>query len=763
MILAAASPARGDVSAAAVQRAIDRGVEYLRKTQNERGGWPEQPGYSCGLSALCTLALLNAGVARDDPDMVRALRYLRTCQPNKTYSVALQTLVFCQAGAAGDLQRIRDNVRWLSDTQRPGAAGDRAGAWGYGDARPTGDPSNSQFALLALGAAVDRGIQVDRRVFELASGYWERRQLSSGGWSYLGGNPTGSMTCAGIASLIIARGRMGDAERRIAAERLECCRGEDGGPDPIEAGLEKLGRMFTVRANPGQSLYYYYYMYALERVGRLSGRRFIGDHDWYREGADQLVQLQDNFQGFWAGTNNESDRNVATSFALLFLSKGKRQVVVGRLRYGEGPEDSRWQQHPDALRQLVRHVQRGWGRDLTWQTVDGPQATVQDLLQTPVLVISGREPLRLPDALAERLGEYLRQGGCILFEADAGNGCGPAPGFEASVRALCQRWFGNAPLEKLPPTHPVWFAESRVDPEALGDDFWVEGVQACCRTPVFFVPKSLSCRWELGGQLFRRSETVSSVRKQVEAAIRLGENVIAYATGRELKNKLEERLVLEGITLDRPARGVIRMARLELGAGGDQAARALPHAAAMIGDRIPINVAAARNSVGFDLETLSNVPVLWLHGQSEFELSPDERQSLRQYVRNGGLIFASAICGDEAFATSFRREISETLPEASLRPMPADHPALTNAFGGFDIRNLPVRIPARTGESLKINERRQPPELEVASVDGADAVFFSPLDVSCALESQNSVQCPGYKTADAAQIVANLLLYALQQ
>lgn len=113
--VAIAQPAKAaDVDAVAVQRAIDRGVTYLRRTQTERGGWDEFPGYSCGKSALCTLALLNAGVERDDPDIVRAMKYLRGYAPNETYSVALQTLVYCQLGAAGDLPKIHQNVRWLS-------------------------------------------------------------------------------------------------------------------------------------------------------------------------------------------------------------------------------------------------------------------------------------------------------------------------------------------------------------------------------------------------------------------------------------------------------------------------------------------------------------------------------------------------------------------------------------------------------------------------------------------------------------------------
>ncbi len=755
-------PARADVDPATVQRSIDRGIAFLKKTQNDRGGWSEFRSQSCGLSALCTLALLNAGVERDDPAMVRALRYLRGFEPEETYSVALQTLVYCQAGAAGDLPRIRKNVEWLIAAQQ--ASGNRAGAWTYSRRGPGGgDPSNSQFAVLALGAAVDRGVEVEPEVFREAANYWQRRQKRSGGWSYFADQPTGSMTCAGIGSLIIAQGRLDDAGERIAGAKVECCGDDQDRTDAVRQGLEFLGRRFSVQSNPGDSFNFYYYLYALERVGRLSGRRFIGGHDWYREGAERLIELQDNFQGFWSGANVESDQNIATAFALLFLSKGKRQVVLGRLQYGEDPSQGDWQRHPDALRQLVRHVERDWRRDLTWQTIDGDRASVEDLLQAPVLVIGGTGPLDLDSALVERLGDYLNQGGSILFDGDGAEGCGDAAGFERSVHELCSEWFDGAELEKLPPTHPVWFAEHRVDPTALGDEFWIEGVQACCRTAVFYAPRSLSCRWQLGGELFRRSEANSGARTEVESSIRVGENIIAYATGRELKDKLEQRTVLRTGSLEETDRGVIPIAQLELGAGGEDARRALPNAVELVRARVPIEIAAARDPVGFDRQSLHEVPVLWIHGRTDFELQPAERAELEAFVSSGGFVIGSAICGSEAFSEAFRREIGQALAEKGMEKMRPDHPALTEAFGGFDVRTVSVRTPEVSDRSLTLTRRDQAPRLERGAVAGMDAIFFSPLDISCALESQNAVECPGYDTEDAAKIVANLLLYALQQ
>ncbi|MGB7346617.1 MAG: DUF4159 domain-containing protein [Pirellulaceae bacterium] len=762
--------ASAQVDSATVQRAIDRGVTYLRKTQSERGGWEEFSSQSCGASSLCTLALLNAGVSRDDPDLIRAMRYLRGIQPGETYSVALQTLVYCQLGAAGDLPRIRRNVEVLVREQiKDDALAKRGGAWGYGGERIGGDPSNTQFALLALGAAQDRGIDVDSAVFERSLKYWLERQGTAGGWGYGGGNsPSGSMTGAGIASVIIAQGRLSKGSSQINGDQIQCCGGSDIKEDPVQRGIDWLAKSFSVTVNPGGHLgTYYYYLYALERVGRLSGRRFIGDHDWYREGAEQLLKQQDSLQGFWAGSGWEEDRNITTSFALLFLSKGKRQVVIGQLQHGKD-KDRSWQQHPDGMRQLVRHVETKWGRDLTWQTIQGSKATVADLLQTPVLVISDDKALQFSKVMMERLKEYIDQGGTVLFDANAGDGCGDGAEFEKSVNAICSEWFDGVTLAKLPPSHPVWFAESKVDIAALtggsmGADFWMYGVQACCRTSVFYAPRSLSCRWELSDAILSRKEVSSAAKVQLDTAVRIGQNIIAYATGRELKDKLEKRLLLDSGPSIKSDRGTIRISQLALDAGGEEAKRALPNVAGMIGKRAVLQISTSPDPVSLDAETLRDVFVLWVHGRTEFQFSPAQREILRVYLQNDGVIIGSAICGNEAFADSFRSELAQILPESPLRPMPPDHPAFTTAFDGDDIRRVTIRRPVRDGDGQNINRRQSHPLLEVAQISAVTNVFFSPLDLSCALESANSVQCPGYDTQTAAKIVGNLVLFALQQ
>ncbi len=764
------------IDAAAVQQAIDRGIAYLRSTQNPRGGWKEYSGQSCGLTSLTTLALLTAGVPPDDPTIAKAIAYLRAIEASETYSVALQTLVFCQVGAPADLARIRRNVAWLEKEQMTVAETNesRAGGWGYGSGRGGGDPSNSQFALLALQAAEERDVPVSGKVYSLADEYWRSRQTAAGAWGYgAGAPPTGSMTCAGIASVVICRGRLGTGSSRVDGTQIVCCGGQEDARDPVEAGLRWLGDRFSVQINPGNSgsSTLYYYLYAMERVGRMTGRRFIGGHDWYREGAQRLIELQDQFQGFWSGVGfAEDDRNVTTSFALLFLAKGKRQVVMGRLRYGErrDRDDGPWHAHPDASRQLVRRLERNWGRDLTWQNPSLEGARVDDLLQTPVLIISGGDALGFRDAEFDLLKDYVDQGGCILFEANAGPGCGPSVEFARSVREACERWFGSVPLEPLPPTHPVYTAEADVKPDLIAPGFQLYGVQACCRTAVFFSPTTLTCRWELSDPTGRGRPSadgtgrVATVADSLETAARLGQNVIAYATGRELKDKLDSRLVIRSSAASESRRGVIRIGRLAIDAGAEEARRALPNFVAIASDRVPIRIDIAQDDVPLDAATLADYAVIWMHGRSDFVLDPGQRQELKTFLDHGGILIADSICANEAFAIAVRRELAAILGEGELRPLAASHPAFTSEFGGFDLRSVTIRTPSRTGSGMRIDRRRGSPQIEAASVDGVTSVFFSPLDLSCALESQNSIQCSGYDTGDASRIGINLMLYALQ-
>ena len=750
-----------DVTAANVDKAINNAVRFLLSAQLPDGGWPEYSGYPHGVSSLVTLALLNSGMDPESPAVARALRHLAEQELDKVYSVSLQTMAFCAANPNKYAAHIERNARWLADIQLD------HGGWSYDAQRGGGDPSNSQFALLALHEAQRTGTALPPEVWETIFGrsrsYWEKLQNEDGSFSYTG-DPTGrgSMTCAGIASLVIV-GAQRDQLEASGKDRIACCGGDHVGEDRIQLALKWMGENFSVQENPGRGFgaaYHLYYMYALERAGRLTGQRFIGQHDWYREGAHYILEvLQDDIQGRILPLSGSYQGNEfsETAFGLLFLAKGKRQIVVSRLKYGQ---DSDWNHHSTAIQNLTSHTEQVWKRDLAWQTIDLERATVGDLLESPVLFISGTRAPRLSAADKQRLKEYVEQGGFIFAEACHGNGC-DGRAFEEYFRKLVVELF-EQPLEQISPDHPIWFAQSRVSPADLAPDTWLYGVQTCCRLGVVYCPTSLSCRWELNLPYGLQANYAEQVQNDLLTATKIGINVLAYATGKELKQRLDQVTILEDVVQETSTdRGLFVLPKLRHNAGADDAPRAIPNLIEWLDKENPFQLSSEQRLINIVPAELEQYAVVFMHGRGELRLSEAQRESLRTYLQNGGFLFADAICADEQFTASFRREMEIVLGEG-LERLPDNHPLLTNSFYGFDIRQVEVIDPDSSGENVISVQRKVAPQLETGRSDNRLAVIFSPLDLSCALESRHSLQCRGYVRADAARIGINILLFALQ-
>lgn len=760
---------RAEITAEQVRQAIDKGVAYLKQEQRRTdGSWPDWVGQPAGVSALCTLALLNSGVPPDDEHLERALEHLRGQRPTTTYAVALQTMVFAQAGFKVDLPLIDRNVKFLERIQI--VDGPRSGAWSY--PRANGDNSNTQFALLALHEAERVGVRVSEKTWRLAKAYWEGCQNPDGSWGYYKGLPgTGSMTCAGITSLIIAGGKVRPSDATAVGGRIECCGRAAAEDDRIRRGLQWLGQNFSVTGNPGArgQTWLLYYLYGLERVGRLTAQRFLEGHDWYREGADWLVGQQDTLSGFWKGVGHaESNPVIATSLALLFLSKGRRPILVAKLRRAFGDD---WNQHRSDVDNLTRFVESRWDLNLTWQVVDLRAAEVEDLLQSPVLYLCGNtSPMpQAPAAqgpLAEKIRDYLDRGGFLLAEAY----CGGA-GFDQGFRELIRLVFPEPEyrLRLLEPEHPIWRAEEPVDPDHLRP-LW--GIEFGCRTSVVYAPPdpparprpSLSCLWELSrsgrGQQFART-----VQEQIDAALTIGINILAYATNRELKGKEEAfRTPAEQQRADPIDRGRVYIAKLRHPGGCDAAPRALANLVEVAGREAGMRAATRPEPIRITDEALFDHHLVFMHGRHRFRLTPTEREQLKLYLERGGMLFADSICASKAFTESFRREMAEIFPDRPLETIPSDDPMLTPAFGGFDLKTVTRRDPQVVGERgpLRATLRKVPPELEGIRFEGHWGVIFSRFDVSCALERHNSLECRGYVREDAARIGLNVVLYSLQ-
>ena len=642
-----------DIDPKAVEQAIHRGIEYLKRQQNADGSWKEEGGgEKCGATAIAVLAMRSCGIPPNDPSVVRAMRYLRAfpaAHAGRNYSLALQTMAFCAVDPVSDFALITNNIRLLESNQNK--MGAHSGGWDYMPGGARTDLSNSQFSILALYEAERVGGRINDGTWQTALRYWSQTQNTDGGWGYTpqgnsgSGSATGSMTCAGIASLIVSAGVLERGGATVNGDRILCFQKPDSkSSEQIKLGIDWLTRHFSVNTNPRSQNHLLYYLYALERVGRMTNQRFMGQHDWYRAGTEKIltIQLQD---GHWnMGGYVISD----TAFALLFLSKGRRPVLMSKIQFGNtqpGNEDA-WNAHPNDVNNLTLFVESQWNLEMTWQIIDIQHATADHLLQSPVISFSARDwsmPPNEMNVLAQKLRDYLDQGGFIIAEAQPGGRT-----FDSTFRALMERVFPEPGygLTLLERSHPIWAAEKTIDPDHIRP---LEGIHFGCRTCVVYIPAvegkpSLSCLWEVYRHFNRNNARYSEVvQRQIDNGLGIGLNILAYATSRELKNKDEiaENVIKKQVSADR--RGRIFLPFLDLGTT-NPAPHAPQNLLYFMEAECHVRVEHQASSVTLSDELLSDYPILFTHGRGAFQFAEGEHQRLRTHLERGGFLFANAIC-----------------------------------------------------------------------------------------------------------------------
>ena len=567
------------------------------------------------------------------------------------------------------------------------------------------------------------------------------------------------MTCAGIGAMVICSGKVTPPDATVDGERYRCCQPQDA-DDSIERALSWLGRNFSINSNPGmRHQWHYYYLYGVERVGRLTARRLLGQHDWYREGAEYLVNHQD-FTGYWKGRGHaETNSHITTALALLYLAKGRRPILLSKLQNGPGED---WNHHRNDVAHLTALAEKLWGFDMTWQISDPRQASVDDLLQSPVLFLSGSRDPRLDDQ-AKKLRDYLDRGGFLFAEGC----CTDSNQFEKAFRKLIGQMFPEQEyhLRRVGPEHPVWRVERLVRPESpYAGRLW--SVEYGCRTCVVYCESDLSCFWELSGRETLRG-LPEAVSQRIADATAIGVNVLAYATGRQPKGKEAAFAGADDLPADQAMgeRGVIRIAKLQHAGGCNDAPGALVNLlrSAARGE-LKLRMSTAEFPLAISDQRLLRFHMAFMHGRHDFRLTPKERLVLQQFLENGGTLLADSICASRPFRTAFRREIGGMFGDHPLQRIPPTHPMFTEACGGYDIRQVQLRDPVQqqAGEALHAPRvRKVAPELEGIELAGRMAVIFSPYDLSCALEQHESFQCRGYTGKDAARIGLNVLVYSL--
>jgi hypothetical protein len=765
----------------AVRDAIQKGVEFLKRNQGRNGSWEEKfnaapialGDYTGGVTALAMLALLESGVDPKEPFMKKGLDYLAALPIRKTYVASLQAIVLCQADPVTYGPKIHDIKKWLLDTAVASSGGTMI-AWSYpiGNTLGRADHSNTQYAVLALREIHWSGDTVPEEIWSKIQKMYRESQLANGGWGYYIDRDAGerlTMTSAGVCGLLICD---------MCMPRIKGPPGPDGeypncderdNTKNLDIGLHRIGSMFQIDL-AGRNLFEgspfpFYNVYGLERVGRFSGLRFFNRDgtliDWYKAGIKTLLAAQKP-SGSWESRSSliDGDPAVATSFALLFLAKGKTPVLIHKMAHGPTPRkySGSWNVHYNDIRNLTdfcsKQVFKRNNRPipLTWQIFDAsrqaigrdvnPDVILQDLLQAPVCFINGLDAPKFSAGEKNLLKRYIEQGGFIFAEASCGK-----QEFDQGFRFLCKELFPERELTPIPPGHAIWNSAFQVP----AGSFDLQGIDLGCKTCLVYSPRGMSSHWESNLEKYPKTKL----------AFQLGANVIAYATGLEPP---EDKGTKKEITKNEESqiqRNFLQVAQVNYGSRNWQPApnamRTLMSEAAKHGLDV---ILQTKPVTPYDADLVNN-KFLYMHGRGDFTWDNEQMKRMREHLQTGGLLLCDACCGDKVFDKRFRETV-QTMFGRTLEPIAISDPLYSKRISGKEIKTVQGRTEG--GKPYQAME----PTLEGIKLDAKDPtspwiIVYSKYDIGCALDRHASADCLGYNHESALDLALQVLLYALKE
>lgn len=767
-----------------VKTSITKGITYLNKKQENRGNswnWDNNEfaiAFEGGPTCLVTLALLTAGVKQNDPVIQRALPSIRAYPPKKTYVVALQTMVLAEIGQPKDLTQIQRNVKWLLERRMYNKG--KLDGWSYGDSgHVRADNSNTQYALLGLLYGRMAGVSIDKKDWQEIQDFYMRTQDNVGGWSYTPneGGARHTMTIAGLAGLYIAGLELNTGQQELDEKTgvaKKCGQYQENAA--IAKGMDwwKVNMRYEVANDERDFFPLFYNIYGIERAGRLSGQRFIGDHDWYREGCERLTgvkrsRLNQQEDGSWKGGALENN-TIATAFALLFLAKGRTPILISKMAYASRPVTATgWNNKHHDCRNLVEYASRDLFKKqpMGWQIYDPRKPNLKTekeineelstLLASPILYMNGHSAPELSDQQIVLLRKYLEEGGFLFAEACCGN-----PAFTNGFIELMKKVFKeDSPLTEMKPDHPIWTAHTPIELDEMYRD-WngkkIMCIERGCKTVAVLTPVPLAGFWEE----IRHMPSKPAYRTRGEMAYRFAGNIIAYATGLEppkpkgtkidVANQAEEKFV---------PRHMVQLAQLKHDGDSEPAPAAMRNLAVHLRDHFRLDVSLKKQVVRMSDADLMQHKIMYMHGRRAFTTEDDHIKHVRANINTGGTLFADACCGAKEFDAGFRAFATKLYPDKKFERIPLDDALFSEKLNGRAITTVRCRTEKPDG-SAEAEYQEVQPLLEGIKVGNRWAIIYSKYDLGCALEKHKSSACKGYDYDSALRLASACVLYAMK-
>jgi hypothetical protein len=743
------------VSEEQVTLAIRRGVDYLLSVK-KNDNWEAEKYFDFdnagmkpmdnstlyyGTSCIVLYALLHVGQSLDDPrlkprgdELAGAVKYLMAMEPTTVYAASLQlnalALLPQRAEVVKLMERRRDQL--VNATRRDGGhcyvLDLRRKNFTFG---AFSDSSNSQYALLALWTASDAGLSVLPAYWPAAEKFWRSRIRADGGFAYRDqdgskeGDSSLTMTAAGVASLL------------ITSEHTNSAVTTQPKSDPqLDAAMAYLAANFKPNELGG------YALYGVERVGLASGRKFLGNTNWFAEGAASLIARQ-NKDGSWILPEHDPNferAKISTAFALLFLARGRNPVVFNKLEYG-AVDGGGWNARPRDSTNLTNWMSHQFERPINWQVVSVDNSA-EEWLDAPVLLITGAKDPGFTLGQIDNLRRYVRAGGLIFTSADGGSA-----EFTAAMQRYAEAVVDNKyPWRDLPEDHEVY----QVYQKMPTDKPPLMGVSNGVRELWIHSPKDLGAAWQakVKATLAERNEGKAEKDRPWEIAA----NIFFYANGRgSMRSKLQSTAVAE------PAGKItrtVRIGRLEYKGNWDPEPGAFERLSRIAAARWHTDLQFTK----VDFKHLDETPILYMSGVGKPEWTVEQTWAVRDYLNAGGILLCDSLNSSKEFDEWFQKMIKETYFEERWDLLD-DRAVLFNPTVPDMVAIKETALRAITQQQF--GEQTKPKVYALISRKNPRVrVLYTPYDLTLGYLGTTTAGFNGYTPESAEMLARNMILYA---
>lgn len=190
----------------------------------------------------------------------------------------------------------------------------------------------------------------------------------------------------------------------------------------------------------------------------------------------------------------------------------------------------------------------------------------------------------------------------------------------------------------------------------------------------------------------------------------------------------------------------LTIARLKYEGGGDwyNDPEIIPNLAKEINRRTSIRVEEKEEIIDLLSENLYQYPFIFMTGHGNINFSEKEVKNLRDYLLNGGFLYAD---DDYGMDTAFRREIKKVFPDKELIEIPIDFP-IFHIFYSFN------KLP-------KIHEHYEGSPKAYGIFHEKRLVVFYTWNTNISDGWTDRYNDPPEKREEAIRIGINIFLYAL--